>query len=314
MRVVFMGTPEFAAASLQALRGAGHEVVSVFTQPDRPAGRGNKLTPPPVKRKALELGLAVEQPDRLRAPEVVQRLREIAPRAIAVVGYGQLIPQPIIDLPPLGCVNVHSSLLPKYRGAAPMNWAIARGETVTGVTTMLIEKRLDAGDILLARETPIGPDETAPELAARLAPMGAELLLETLEKLERGEIEPRTQNDGEASYAPIMKREDGLIDWNLPAAEIYNQIRGFEPWPGSYTTIRGKRLHIRRARPADGPALGPGRLDTAHGLIAGCGGGTCLRIGEVQLEGKNRIPSEDFVRGYRPRPDELLGANGPNAR
>lgn len=309
MRVVFMGTPEFAVSSLQALRDAGHEIVAVLTQPDRPAGRGRKLTPPPVKQAALELGLAVDQPVKVRAPEVVERLREIAPLAIAVVGYGQLIPQSIIELPPLGCVNVHSSLLPKYRGAAPMNWAIVNGETVTGVTTMLIEKRLDAGDILMMRETPIGPDETAPELAARLAPMGADLLIETLDRLDRGEITPRKQIEEHATYAPIMKREDGLIDWTLPASEIYNHIRGFDPWPGSYTTIRGKRLHIRRAKPADGPLLNPGRIDIAHGLIAGCGGGTCLRIDQVQLEGKNRIPAEDFIRGYRPRADELLGAD-----
>lgn len=310
MRVVFMGTPEFAVSSLQALHDTGHEIAAVFTQPDRPAGRGHKLTPSPVKQKALELGLAVEQPAKVRTPEVVERLREIAPQAIAVVGYGQLIPQSIIDLPPLGCVNVHSSLLPKYRGAAPMNWAIVNGENVTGVTTMLIEKRLDAGDILMMREAPIGLDETAPELAARLAPMGADLLIETLGKLDRGEITPRKQIEEEASYAPIMKREDGLIDWNLSASEIYNHIRGFDPWPGSYTMFRGKRLHIRRAKPTDRPSLDPGRIDAAHGLIVGCGGGTCLRIDEVQLEGKNRIGAEDFIRGYRPRVDERLGANG----
>jgi methionyl-tRNA formyltransferase len=194
-----------------------------------------------------------------------------------------------------------------------MNWAIVNGETVTGVTTMLIEKRLDAGDILLMRETPIGADETAPELAARLAPMGAALLIETLLRLDRGEITPRKQIEEHATYAPIMKREDGLIDWTLPASEIYNHIRGFDPWPGSYTTIRGKRLHIRRAKPADGPSFKPGRIDVADGLTVGCGGGTCLRIDQVQLEGKNRIAAEDFIRGYRPRADELLGAGGSDA-
>ena len=224
-----------------------------------------------------------------------------------VVGYGQIIPQTIIDLPRYSIVNVHSSLLPKYRGAAPINWAIVNGETITGVTTMQIEKRLDAGDILLRRDTAIGPAETASELAQRLAPMGAELLIETLESLAAGAITPQKQNETEATYAPILKREDGWIDWQRPAAEIFNRIRGFDPWPGAYTSFRGKRLHIRRAHPLTGASLAPGRVSTKDGFLTGCGGGTALQLLELQIEGKQRVSADDFVHGYRPAEDEVLG-------
>jgi len=271
MLAVFMGTPPFAVPTLDALVQHGDEVRLVITQPDRPAGRGRKLTASAVKQKALELGLEIYQPEKIRAPEALERLREIAPDIIVVVGYGQIIPQTIIDLPRLGIVNVHSSLLPKYRGAAPMNWAIANGETTTGVTTMYIEKRLDAGGMLLKRETAIGPRETAPELAARLAPAGAELLIETIEGLAAGSITPQQQNEADASYAPILKREDGWIDWQRSAPEIYNRIRGFDPWPGAYTSFRGKRLHVRGARPLNDASLPPGSVSTELGLRAGCG-------------------------------------------
>jgi methionyl-tRNA formyltransferase len=307
MIAVFMGTPPFAVPTLDALVQHGDEVCLVITQPDRPAGRGRKLTASAVKQKALELGLEVYQPEKLRAPEALERLREIAPEIIVVVGYGQIIPQSIIDLPRLGIVNVHSSLLPKYRGAAPMNWAIANGETTTGVTTMRIEKRLDAGDMLLKRETAIGPAETASELAARLAPAGAELLIETIEGLAAGSITPEKQNEADASYAPILKREDGWIDWQRSAPAIYNRIRGFDPWPGAYTSFRGKRLHVRRARPLTDASLPPGSISTRQGLWAGCGGGTALQFDELQIEGKQRISADDFVRGYRPADGEVLG-------
>jgi len=307
MLAVFMGTPPFAVPTLEALAQRGHPVALVITQPDRPAGRGQKLTPPAVKVKAIELGLAIYQPEKIRAPEALDRLRQIAPEIIVVVGYGQIIPQAMIDLPRYGIVNVHASLLPKYRGAAPINWAIGNGEKTTGVTTMRIEKRLDAGDMLLRRETPIGPSETAPELAGRLAPLGAELLIETLDGLGAGTITPEKQNEDEATYAPILKREDGWIDWQRPAPEIFNRIRGFDPWPGAYTSFRGKRLHVRRARPLTGASLAPGRVSTQAGFRAGCGGGTALQFEELQIEGKQRVAADDFVRGYRPAEDEVLG-------
>jgi len=310
MRVVFMGTPAFAVPTLAALQQGGHEIVSVMTQPDRPAGRGRHLTPPPVKAKALALGFPVVQPERVKAPEVLEQLRAERPEVIVVVGYGQIIPQSIIDLPPHGCVNVHASLLPKYRGAAPMQWAIANGETRTGVTTMRIEKRLDAGDILLWCETEIGSAETEPDLAARLAVMGASLLIETLERLQAGTIVPRKQDEAEATYAPILKREDGWIEWSRNAREIFNRIRGFEPWPGSYTNFRGKRLHIRGAQVAQGVARPPGALfSSGDNLLVACGEGTSLLVDEVQLEGKTRTSAKDFVRGHRPRPDEILGGS-----
>lgn len=308
MRVVFMGTPAFAAPTLSALHDAGYEVVSVVTQPDRPVGRGQRLTPPPVKARALELALPIYQPRRIKSPEALEHLKQAAAEAIVVVGYGQLIPRAILDLPRLGCINVHASLLPKYRGAAPMQWAIANGETLTGVTTMRIEERLDAGDMLLRQEVRIGPEETTPELAARLAPIGAALLIETLRQLAANQIVPLKQKEEEATYAPLLKREDGWIDWTRPATQIANRIRGFEPWPGGYTSFRGKRLHLRKARPSDAAAPRPGQISLADGhLRAGCGGGTSLLIEEVQLEGRNRVTASDFVRGYQPKEEETLG-------
>ena len=308
MRVVFMGTPTFAVATLDALHARGHDVASVFTQPDRPAGRGRKLSPPPVKARALELGLEVLQPARVKETESVERIRQINPDAIVVVGYGQIIPAAIFDFPSLGCINVHASLLPRYRGAAPINWAIARGESVTGVTTMRIAKRLDAGDMLLKRETPIGPRETASDLLVRLAPIGAELLLKTLDGLAAGTVTGMPQNEQEATYAPIMKREDGKISWGLAAAEIFGRLRGFDPWPGSYTSFRGKRLHIRWALPRDEAGGDPGEIAASdEGFRVGCGHESSLAVETVQLEGKNRIAADEFLRGYRPAPGEKLG-------
>lgn len=300
-----MGTPDFAVPSLRAASGL-HDVVLVVTQPDRPAGRGKKLTAPPVKACALELGLDVYQPEKIRADEAWVRLESLQPDVIVVVGYGQFIPKRILELPPHGCVNVHSSLLPKYRGAAPANWAVARGETTTGVSTMRLVPKMDAGDVLLQREIEIKSDETAAELNARLAPIGAELLLETLTGLHAGTIEPRTQDESAVTFAPLMKREDGAIDWMLSAREIWNRMRGFDPWPGAYTSRNGKRLHVRKAAVVDQP-LAPGRIHVSGDrLWIGTGEGS-LEALEVQPEGKNRMSTSDFVRGYRPENGEVWG-------
>ncbi len=311
MRAVFMGTPAFAVSSLRALAESGHEIAAVITQPDRPAGRGATLRPPAVKREALQRGLPVFQPSRVKAPEVLEYLTEIHFEVIVVVAYGQIIPRSIIELPPLGCVNVHASLLPKYRGAAPINWAIANGEARTGVTTMLIEERLDAGDMLRKRETEIAPDETAVSLGERLAGIGAELLVETLAALQAGGVVAEKQNEDEASYAPILKRADGRVDWNLSAPRIFARMRGFQPWPGAFTSFRGKRLHIHRARPTVSDCGKPGWLLVGEqSPSVGCGEGTALQLEEVQLEGKKKVSASDFVRGYHLHEGEMLGEAG----
>src|SRR5579864_7451284 len=237
MRLVFLGTPAFAVPTLEAL-AARHDVVSVVTQPDRPKGRGQELSASPVKQTAQRLGLPVYQPERIRRPEAQAHIVSLSPEIMVVVGYGQIIPQSVIDIAPRGIVNVHASLLPKYRGAAPIQWAIVNGETHTGVTTMQINAGLDTGDILLARETEIGPEETAVELGERLSVMGAELLIETLDGLSHNVIRPRKQDDSLSSLAPILKKEDGEIDWKQPAAAIHNRVRGLVPWPGAQTRFR----------------------------------------------------------------------------
>ena len=308
MRVVFMGTPAFAVPTLSALVMAGHSVELVITQPDRPVGRKQTLTPPPVKVRSAELGLPVFQPRRVKAADSFEKLQGIDPDVIVVVGYGQIIPQKILDLPRHGCINVHASLLPKYRGAAPINWAVANGETKTGITTMKLVFKLDAGDMLLKRETPIGPEETAEGLFERMAPMGAELLIETLAGLEAGSIVPQPQNEEEATFAPILKREDGEIDWHLAAGRIHDRLRGFTPWPGIYTYFRGRRLQIHKAQAIEEAGQGPGCISTQDsGLRVGCGESSSLAVGEVQPEGKKRMAVSDFVRGYRPEEGERLG-------
>lgn len=309
MRLVFLGTPEFAVPTLEALVAAGHDVAAVLTQPDRPKGRGQQMAASPVKEAALRLGLTVHQPERIRRPEVVQLLRGFEAKAMVVVGYGQIIPQSIIDLPPLGILNVHASLLPKYRGAAPIQWAIANGETVTGVTIMKIDAGLDTGDILLQAETPIGPDETSLDLSPRLAHLGSRLLLEALEGLEAGRIQPIPQNHEEATLAPILKKEDGRIDWNLPAAAIHNRVRGFLPWPGSWTTFRGQHLQVWRTRRVEERSIGaPGTLHPQkRRLLVACGQSSALELLEVQLEGRKRVTGEAFLNGQRPETNERLG-------
>lgn len=302
MKLVFMGTPEFAVPTLERCVAAGHDVVAVFTQPDRPKGRGKKLAMPPVKECALRLGLPVFQPERVRNEEVIRQLQELAPDAMVVVGYGQILPQSIIDIPPHGILNVHASLLPHLRGAAPIQWAIANGESRTGVTIMRIDAGLDTGDLLAKRETGIDPDETAVELGARLAEAGAGLLVETLAKIDEVVAEPQT--DGEATYAPIIKKEDGHIDWSRSAKEIRNRIRGLTPWPGGYGFLNGTRFHIWQARLSGRETL-QGRLEReGKKLYAGCGEGS-LELIEVQLEGKKRMPVGAFLNGH-PIPAEGL--------
>jgi methionyl-tRNA formyltransferase len=304
MRLVYLGTPAFAVPTLERIVGAGHEVLAVFTQPDRPKGRGQKDAMSPVKEAALRLGLTVHQPERVRRPEVVEQLRAMAPEAMVVVGYGQIIPQAILDIPPQGIINVHASLLPKYRGAAPIQWAIARGEKNTGVTTMKIDAGLDTGAMLMKWETAIGEDETAVELGARLAEAGADLLIRTLEDLPN--IVPEAQDDALATLAPILKREDGHIMFTESPQQILNRARGFQPWPGAYGFLRGQRFHVWRGVLAE-KQLAPGALQ-AEGkrLFAGCGGGA-IELLEIQLEGKKRMAAAAFLNGFSVGAGEVLG-------
>jgi methionyl-tRNA formyltransferase len=308
VRVVFLGTPEFAVPSLSALVSSGHEVAAVFTQPDRPKGRGKQIAESPVKRAARAAGLSIHQPERIRRPEAVEFLNGLAPELMVVVGYGQIIPQTIIELPKHGILNVHASLLPKYRGAAPIQWAIANGETQTGVTIMQIDAGLDTGGMLLKAAVPIDPDETAPELSTRLASVGAGLLIEALQRIETSSIHPQKQNEAEATYAPVLKKEDGLIDWSRPARQIYNRLRGFAPWPGAYTTFRRQQLLVLSARVADASSPSPGTLHTVdQRLFAGCGENSALELFELQLAGKKPISAQSFINGYQPRQYERLG-------
>jgi methionyl-tRNA formyltransferase len=293
VRAVFLGTPEFAVPSLERVASG---VIAVYTQPDRPRGRGQELAMPPVKQAALRLRIPVRQPLKIR--DAVEELRECKADVMIVVGYGQIIPQAILDIPPMGIVNVHASLLPKYRGAAPIQWAIARGETTTGVTTMKINAGLDTGDMLLKWETPIGAEENAVELSGRLAVVGADLLQRTLDEWPR--IIPQPQDHAQATLAPILKKEDGLIDWSRPAREIANRVRGFQPWPGCYTFARGRKLAIWKARAAGGSGA-PGAI--ASGFRVGCGEGL-LEVMEVQPEGKKRMSAAAFLSGYQV---EMLG-------
>jgi methionyl-tRNA formyltransferase len=310
-----MGTPAFAVPALQRIVEGGHSVPAVYTQPDRPKGRGGQVTASPVKEAALGLGLAVHQPERIRREPNVEQLRALHPDAMVVVGYGQIVPQSIIDIPPLGIVNVHASLLPKYRGAAPIQWAIANGETVTGVTTMRIDAGLDTGDMLLRWSTPIGPEENALELSPRLAQAGADLLIETLTGLASGTLQPQPQDSTQATLAPILKKEDGEIDWSWTSTMIFNRSRGLLPWPGTYTTFRGRQLQIWKTRPADPiPEFAgiPGRLHAARKrLFVECGAGTILELLELQIQGRKRIPAEAFLAGQRLADNETLGAKTP---
>jgi methionyl-tRNA formyltransferase len=309
MRLIFMGTPLAAVPTLRRCLDDGHEVVAVWTQPDRPAGRGNKLTQSPVKEFALEHNLTVHQPAKIRNEETLDLFSSQQADAAVVVAYGRILPPPFLRAPLNGCINVHFSLLPQYRGAAPVNWVIVRGESRTGITTMRMDEGLDTGAILLQQETAIGETETAPELMARLSALGAEALSETLARLK--EIEPREQAEEKATFAPILKREDGLIDWALDAMQIERRVRGFQPWPNAYTKYDSQRLVIWRASVLTDQEqrVAEGEILKAHGdeLIVACGDGTSLSLQEVQPEGKRRMTVRDFLNGMRVQAGERLG-------
>ncbi len=311
MILVFCGTPRFAVPTLEKLVAAGHSVRLVVVQPDRPRGRGMQLVAPPVKEAALSLGgLTVAQPATIKNNEEFRaQLTAISPGAIIVVGYGRIIPQWMIDLPRLGNLNLHASLLPKYRGAAPIQWAIASGETKTGVTTMRIDAGLDTGDILRQKEVAISAEDTAETLGPKLASIGADLMTETLRGLETGKVQPSPQDHSRASLAPILKKEDGRIDFSRTANESFNRLRGFQPWPGAFTTFRTKILHVHRAQPAPiAGALNPGALIVDAGrLLVGCGEGTSLELIELQMEGKRRMSAQEFINGYRLKTGDHLG-------
>jgi methionyl-tRNA formyltransferase len=309
MRIVFMGTPESAVPSLRRLVDDGHEIVAVWTQPDRPAGRGKRLHAPPVKQFAIEHHLPVHQPVRIKDAEAKELFASHQADVAVVVAYGKILPQEFLDAPKDGCINVHFSLLPKYRGAAPVNWAIVNGEKETGVTTMRIVKELDAGPILLQRTEKIDDNETAPQLLSRLAEVGADLISETLRNLDRLEAIP--QLDGGATFAPILRREDGLIDWTMDSYAIARQVRGFQPWPNAFTQFGSQRLIVWNAQPEwiEQLPFAPGQvIDTAGDrLIVACGDGTALRLIEVQLQDSRRMGVRDFINGARLSVGQVLG-------
>ena len=313
MKLVFCGTPQFAVPTLtHLLTQPEFEIAAVITQPDRPSGRGMKVTPSPVKEAALAAGIPVHQPEKIRAPEAQQTLESIAPDCIVIIAYGQIIPARLLPIPRLGWINLHASLLPKYRGAAPINWAIVNGETKTGITTMRIDAGMDTGEMLLRHEMPIGANETAPELAARLSEAGAPLMVDTLRGIDAATLKPQPQNSAEATYAPIMNKEDGRIDWSLTAADIYNRMRGFTPWPGAYTVLRGKTCQIV-GKPVSKEVRGsantlPGAIRVEQdGLHVSCGGATELLISSVKMEGSRAIDAMEYARGARLTEGERFG-------
>jgi len=318
MLLVFCGTPRFAVPTLERLVEVGHSVPLVVTQPDRPRGRGMEVAVSPVKDAATRLGIAVVQPAAIKNnAEFREQLAVLHPDAIIVVGYGRIIPQWMIDLPRFGNLNLHASLLPKYRGAAPIQWAIASGESVTGVTTMRIDAGLDTGDILMQREMPIAMDDTAVALGPKLAAMGADLMIETLRGLENGTVHPTPQDHSRATLAPILKKEDGRMVFSRTANDLFNRLRGFQPWPGAFTSFKGKTLQVHRAQPAQPVTKAAARelaVDGAH-LFVGCGRNndndkeaqTALDLLEVQLEGKRRMTAQEFINGYRPKSGDRLG-------
>jgi len=307
LNLVFCGTPQFAVPTLEKLVEAGFAVRLALTQPDRPKGRGLELVASPVKQAAVRLGVSLYQPEKIKNNEELRaRLREINPDATIVVGYGRIIPKWMLDLPRFGNINLHASLLPRYRGAAPIQWAIANGESVTGVTTMRIDEGLDTGDILLQQELGIADDDTAETLFPKLAEIGAELMIETLRGIAAGTIKSRSQDNAAATLAPILTKEEGRLDFSRSAQETYNRFRGFQPWPGAFTTFRGKGLNVTLMKPASELVPLGTLLVRGNRLLAGCGNDSAVELLELQPEGKRRMPASDFIHGYRPRPRESL--------
>lgn len=306
-RMIFMGTPDFACPTLQTLVERGENLLAVITQPDRPKGRGQKLMPPPVKELALKHGIPVYQPPKVRDPAFVEIIRAMQPELIVVVAFGQILPKALLDIPPQGCINVHASLLPRYRGAAPLNWCIINGESETGVTTMLMDPGLDTGPMLLKRSTAIGENEDIVALHDRMSLMGAELLAETLDGLRTGRVEPEEQDNSLTCYAPLLKKEDGLIDWQRDARAIHNQVRGMAVWPGAYTALDGQILKLYRTRVGQGNGLPGSVLRAAKGVFeVACLSGSLL-IEELQLAGKKRLDCASFLAGCPVAEGVLLG-------
>jgi methionyl-tRNA formyltransferase len=304
LRIVFCGTPEFAVPSLRRLAERPEfSIEAVITQPDRPRGRGQHVSSSPVKEAALEIGLHVYQPETIKSESSQEFLKRVAPDAVVIIAYGQIVPARLLTIPRLGWLNLHASLLPRYRGAAPIHWAIANGETITGLTAMQIDAGMDTGPTLLRSEVEIGPDETAPELAARMSAIGSELIAESLLRFDRGEISTAAQEEKNASYAPILKKEDGRIDWGRTAQQIYNRMRGFAPWPGSYSTFRGQTCHLWGRPEMGGTAeahITPGEIfSSAKEVYIVCGEGTCLRLESIQIEGRKKISAREFANGAR---------------
>ena len=312
MKLVFCGTPAFAVPTLKLALRAGYEVPLVVTQPDRPVGRDQTLTAPPIKTTAMEAGIPVVQPEKIKNnAEFRAQLEAIRPDAILVVAYGRIIPQWMLELPRLGNLNLHASLLPKYRGAAPIQWAIANGEPATGATTMRLDEGLDTGDILLQREMTIAPDMTAVNMFPLLAEMGADLMMETLRELDAGTLAPRKQDQAKATHAPILTRDDGRMDFTEPAMTLYNRWRGFQPWPGAWTTLGGKKLTVHRLLPTElrgTRRMEPGQVLADQGtMFVACGNGSWLELVEVQMEGKKRMTAGDFLRGHAVESGTRLG-------
>lgn len=310
MRMVFMGTPDFAVSSLERLIADGHDIVGVFTQPDKPQGRKMKLTPPPVKQLALTHNIPVFQPDTFKDESQLALLQELDPEVIVVVAYGKLLPGYVLDLPKYGCINVHGSLLPKYRGAAPVQWMVLNGETTAGVTTMYMDRGLDTGDILLVSETEVGGNETAGELFDRLAAMGADLISETIKRLPEG-IGRKPQDDSQSTYVSVLDKRMSVVDWSKSAQEVHNLIRGLDPWPVAVTTRGEVRLKLFQSRltgkATSLPAGSVTEADPKKGLFVACGDGQVLQITEIQMVGKKRMSAGDYLRGHGIEPGTVLG-------